>query len=208
MAAKDDKNIILVLAAIGVALLLVAGGWVWAWQHSSGLKDGISEARQTLASQKSRLDTIQKEHEEYEKGGTRDYYYRMLPNDGDDLPIETMRILADIEEESGAYILSGKQAKAGKSKKSPAAALYSEKAITIRLFTDYLGLVRFIEGIEKEVDRKAVDGGGRLFEVKGVKTAKKSGDKEGDEESATSVRPGWKMFDIDVSMFTWAPRKK
>ncbi len=208
MAAKEEKNLKIILAAIGGVFLLVVGGWVWAWRHSSGLKDEISEGRQTLASQKSRLDKILQENEEYEKGGTRDYYYRMLPNDGDDLPVETMRILADIEEEAGAFILSGKAGKDSGKKKSPAAALYKEKVVTLRLFTDYLGLVRFVEGLEKEVDRKAMDGGGRLFEVKGVKTVKKSGSKEDEGESATSVRPGWKFFDVDVAIFMRAPRKK
>lgn len=206
MAARDDRNQKIALLAIGVFFLLVAGGWFWVWRYSSQKKEEVVEARQTLVSQKSRLESITKAIEEYEKGGTKDYYYRMLPNDGDDLLVPTTRFLADLEEEAGVYIISAKPGKDTR-KKSPAAALYAEKVVTIRILGDYLGLVRFVEGLEKEVDRPAADGGGRLLEVRAIKTVKKQQSEGEEDQGSFAFQLGWKQFDIDVAYFARPPRK-
>lgn len=208
MAAREEKSLKIVLAVIGAVFLLVAGGWFWVWRYSSQKKEEVLEARQTLASQKSRLDSIIQAIEEYEKGGAKDYYYRMLPNDGDDLLVPTTRLLADLEEEAGIYIISAKPGKDASKKKSPSAGLYAEKVFTIRILGDYLGLVRFVEGLEKEVDRAASEGGGRLLEVRAIKTVKKQQAEGEEEQGSFAFQLGWKQFDVDVVSFARPSGKK
>ncbi len=200
--AAPEKSLKWVLAGIILLLLSLGGGWFWVFQIAAQDREEIKSAQAAAAEHRKKKEKIEAEIEEYEQGGSREYYYRMLPDAEDHLLVETLRILGDIEEEAGVYILSGKLS-SKKKPSGPALPPYVDTVMTLKIFADYLGLVRFMEGLEREVDRKSDEGGGRLFEVKGIKTL--TTEDKGVE--TIPLRTGWKFFDVDVAFFTQGAKK-
>lgn len=205
------QSLKIIVAVLALLLLGVGGGGFWLYRVAADYRQEADALRRDAADQQAKAREVQRNVQVYEAGGARDYYYRMLPDVGDDLLVHTFRVFDDIEREAGVYVFQGKPARS-KSKASRARGkglpAYEEQMLTLTVYADYQGLVRFIEGIEKECDRPVDRGGGRLFEVKGLRTVDKT--RSGGEEGGTAalLQPGWKFFEIDVAFFNYAGGRK
>ena len=208
MAAKQEKQVKIIVAFVAVLFLALAGGWVWLWKKAAGVKQEISGAEVQKQANVKKREEIRDKLMEFDRSGQREYYRRMLPNQGDHPLVHDLRFFESIEREAGVQILKGegdtKKKKASGKNKDP----FEEVLLVIEIASDYSGLVRFLEGIEGEVDRDASVDGGRLFEVREIKTLahderdKKNRDEKSEEEAVKFVLPpGWKKFSIKFACF-------
>lgn len=160
------------IVSLAGIFLLVGGGWGWAWWHAAGIQTQVEEQEGLIAQNRQKIQQIRADVMEFDRKGTSEYYRRMLPDDESFVWVELLRFFDDLEREAGIVILSGGPDKQGnqraKSRKSK--DKHQEYWIKMTVSATFEGLLRFLEGLEREVDRDQDLGGGRLFEVRGIKT--------------------------------------
>lgn len=188
------KELLLPILGLVAFVLLLGTGWFLDYRAYSGMKEEKQQLEKENQDAEARIGRLSGEIRKLEASRADILADRMVSNAGDDLESETLRRFYQIEKESGVYLMAGSvKPRSGIGARGPAAAAkpYQESQWTLRVAADYLGLARMIDGLENEADRPAQFGGGRLFEIRGIKT----------DENPIEGRPGWRYFDLDVAAF-------